>query len=53
MPTVGNAASTVSPREYLAVKKAMQGYIDGVLEGRSEWMRPNFHPEGAAVLTEG
>jgi hypothetical protein len=30
--------------DYEAVIGAMQSYIDGVLAGRSELMRPNFHP---------
>jgi hypothetical protein len=44
MSNTAIATSTVSVREYEAVKKAMQGYIDGVLEGRSDRMRPSFHP---------
>src|SRR3954451_24527319 len=38
------AVSVPALSEYEAVKKAMQGYIDGVLEGRSDRMRPSFHP---------
>src|SRR4051812_29216091 len=39
------AAVSVTPlTEYEAVKTAMQGYIDGVLDGRSDTMRPSFHP---------
>jgi hypothetical protein len=38
------AVSVPSMTEYEAVKAAMQGYIDGVLEGRSDRMRPSFHP---------
>jgi putative lumazine-binding protein len=39
------ATLAVTPlTEYDAVKTAMQRYIDGVLEGRSEKMRPSFHP---------
>jgi hypothetical protein len=30
--------------DYEAVIGAMQGYIDGVLAGRSDIMRPSFHP---------
>jgi len=30
--------------DYEGVIGAMQGYIDGVLAGRSDLMRPNFHP---------
>jgi len=39
--------TTVAPTklsDYEAVIDAMQSYIDGVLAGRSEIMRPNFHP---------
>lgn len=31
-------------REYDAILRTMQGYLDGVREGRSELMRPVFHP---------
>jgi hypothetical protein len=44
MSSAATATSTVPLTEYEAVKKAMQGYIDGALEGRSERMRPSFHP---------
>ena len=44
MSSAATATSTVPLTEYEAVKKAMQGYIDGVLEGRSDRMRPSFHP---------
>ena len=30
--------------EYDAILRTMQGYLDGVREGRSELMRPVFHP---------
>lgn len=30
--------------DYEAIIGAMQGYIDGVLAGRSDRMRPHFHP---------
>jgi hypothetical protein len=39
--------ATLSPAklsDYEAVTGAMQSYIDGVLAGRSELMRPSFHP---------
>ena len=39
--------ATVAPTklsDYEAVIGAMQSYIDGVLAGRSDIMRPNFHP---------
>ena len=39
--------ATFSPArlsDYEAVTGAMQSYIDGVLAGRSELMRPSFHP---------
>lgn len=38
------AVSVTSLTDYEAVKTAMQRYIDGVLEGRSDKMRPSFHP---------
>lgn len=44
---MGNAASasaTTHLSEYDAVIRAMQAYIDGVLEGRSDRMKPSFHP---------
>lgn len=44
MSNAATATATVSLTEYEAVKKAMQGYIDGCLEGRSDRMRPSFHP---------
>jgi hypothetical protein len=44
MSSAATATSTVPLTEYEAVKKAMQGYIDGCLEGRSDRMRPSFHP---------
>jgi hypothetical protein len=30
--------------EYDAITKTMKGYLDGVREGKSELMRPVFHP---------
>ena len=33
--------------DYEAVIGAMQGYIDGVLAGRSDLMRPSFHPSAS------
>jgi hypothetical protein len=44
MTNAATATPAVSLTEYEAVKKAMQGYIDGCLEGRSDRMRPSFHP---------
>jgi hypothetical protein len=44
MSSAATTTSTVPLTEYEAVKKAMQGYIDGCLEGRSDLMRPSFHP---------
>jgi len=44
MSSVATAISRVSLADYDAVKKTMQDYIDGVLEGRSDRMRPSFHP---------
>jgi hypothetical protein len=44
MSSAVTATSIVPLTEYEAVKKAMQGYIDGCLEGRSDRMRPSFHP---------
>ena len=44
---MGNAAVaplTAHLTEYDAVIRAMQAYIDGVLQGRSDRMRPSFHP---------
>ena len=42
--STASAPSTSTLTDYEAVKKAMQGYIDGVLEGRSDTMKPSFHP---------
>ena len=36
-----SAATQLS--DYDAVSKAMQAYIDGVVEGRSDRMKPSFH----------
>src|SRR5690349_2272479 len=36
--------ATTSLADYEGVQKAMQGYIDGVMGGRSERMKPSFHP---------
>jgi hypothetical protein len=44
MSNAATATPAVSLTEYEAVKKAMQAYIDGCLEGRSDRMRPSFHP---------
>jgi hypothetical protein len=44
MSSAATTTSTTSLTEYAAVTKAMQGYIDGVMEGRSDRMRPSFHP---------
>lgn len=44
MNNVATATSAPSFTDYAAVKKTMQGYIDGVLEGRSEKVRASFHP---------
>jgi hypothetical protein len=30
--------------QYDAIVKTMKGYLDGVREGKSELMRPSFHP---------
>jgi len=38
------ATSTASLADYEAIQKSMQAYIDGVTEGRSERMKPSFHP---------
>ena len=35
------------PREYDAILSTMQKYIDGCKQGRSEVMRPAFHPEAS------
>ena len=44
MSSAATTTSTVPLSEYEAVQKAMQGYLDGVLGGRSDLMRPSFHP---------
>ena len=44
MPNATTASSPTSLTDYEAVRTAMQGYIDAVLEGRSDLMRGNFHP---------
>ena len=43
-PPLGKAYCTMRRVSHDAVIRAMQGYIDGVLEGRSDRMRPSFHP---------
>ena len=44
MSSVTTVSSTASLDDYKAVQTAMQAYIDGVIEGRSDRMRPSFHP---------
>jgi hypothetical protein len=44
MSNAAAATSVQSLADYEAVQTAMQGYIDGVLEGRSDRMKPSFHP---------
>jgi hypothetical protein len=44
MSSVTTVSSTASLDDYKAVQTAMQSYIDGVIEGRSDRMRPSFHP---------
>jgi len=44
MSSVTTVSSTTSLDDYKAVQTAMQSYIDGVIEGRSDRMRPSFHP---------
>ena len=44
MANQATALATTELNDYEGVLKAMQGYIDGVLEGRSDRMRPSFHP---------
>jgi hypothetical protein len=40
-------ASSTYTREYDGIVKAMQQYIDGSKAGKSELMRPAFHPEAS------
>ena len=42
--TAATMTATTSLADYEGVQKAMQGYIDGVMEGRSDRMKPSFHP---------
>jgi len=42
--SVTAATSTASLADYEAIQKSMQAYIEGVTEGRSERMKPSFHP---------
>ena len=44
MSNVATATSAPPFTDYEAVKKTMQGYIDGVVEGRSDKVRASFHP---------
>ena len=44
MSNAAAATSVQSLADYEAVQTAMQGYIDGVVEGRSDRMKPSFHP---------
>lgn len=41
--------TATTPTEYRAIAKTVQAYIDGAISGRSEDMRPAFHPD-ATVL---
>jgi hypothetical protein len=42
--TAATTTSAQSLTDYEGVQKAMQAYIDGVVQGRSEMMKPSFHP---------
>ena len=44
MVNPGTALATTQLSDYEGVRIAMQAYIDGVLQGRSDLMKPSFHP---------
>src|SRR5262245_3081339 len=46
-PQSSPMSKTEYPAEYDAIVKTMQLYIDGSKQGRSELMRPAFHPNAS------